>query len=94
MAEPKPRSGSFYGMRIGGTPFENGAWLEDEEFAYPGGGFTRRAYATFPDGRNRVVKCSIPDTYFSIPARARIKGKTVKGFLSSDNGNLTFTEDK
>jgi hypothetical protein len=38
-----------------------------------------------PDGTLRVVKCSTPDTYFSIPARVAIKGKTVKGFITSDD---------
>ncbi len=37
---------------------DDGTWLEPEEFCYPNGGMTRRAYATFPDGINRVVKCA------------------------------------
>jgi len=41
-------------------------WVEPEEAAYPDGGFTRRAYARFPDGRLRVVMVSIPDTYYTI----------------------------
>jgi Glycosyltransferase family 9 (heptosyltransferase) len=54
----------------GETPntFPDGTWLEAESFAYPNGGFTRRAYASFPDGSKKVVKVSIPDTFFTIPA--------------------------
>jgi hypothetical protein len=70
----------------------HGTWLEAESFAYPAGGFTRRAYVELvrnthnpvelPYGRCYVVKCSIPDTYFTIPARLRVKGRTVKGYIS------------
>jgi hypothetical protein len=77
----------------GETPitFPDGTWLEAESFAYPNGGFTRRAYASFPDGSKKVVKVSVPDTFFSIPARAKINGKTVKGYVSTNENTLTFT---
>ncbi len=84
-------------MPIPNTTFPDGTWLEGEEFAYPKGGFTRRAYAECEDGTMRLVKCSIPDTFFSIPARAKINGKMVKGFLSitgTNNDQLIFTESK
>ena len=68
--------------------------LEGEEFTYPSGGLHRRARARCQDGKLRVVKAGIPDTYFSIPARARIKGKTVRGvLLTSDEGVLEFFEE-
>jgi hypothetical protein len=35
-----------------------------------------------PYGEIRAFRASIPDTYFTIPARITVKGKTVKGFLS------------
>jgi hypothetical protein len=79
----KPRNGSFYGMPIHNIEFPDGTWLEGEEFAYPAGGFTRRCFATFDDGSRRVVRCSIPDTYTTIPARARVKGRYVKGYVTS-----------
>lgn len=75
----------------------DGTWVECESFAYPVGGFTRRAYVelrrnphnpiVLPYGERRIVLCSIPDTFYSIPARLRIggrvtKGRTVKGFVS------------
>lgn len=89
---PKARIGSFYEMRIVNIDGANGTWLEGEEFAYPNGGMTRRCYAMCSDGQLRVVKCSIPDTYFSIPAIARIHGKRIKGFITSDESGFTFNE--
>lgn len=94
----------------GGEPPQvlHGTWLESESFAYPAGGFTRRAYVKLrqntnnpielPYGQCYVIKVSIPDTYFSIPARLRIKGKTVKGFVSvvdadTDTARFTFTPE-
>lgn len=88
----------------------HGTWLEPESFAYPNGGFTRRAYVELrqnpnnpilPDvaiGRMRIVRCSIPDTYFSIPARLRFAGRTIKGFISvqdadTDTARYTFTPE-
>ena len=74
-------------------------WLQAEEAAYPHGGFTRRAYCIIrrnpynpdvplPYGELRTVRCSIPDTYFTIPARY----KGVEGFVSvCDDGGFTFT---
>lgn len=59
-------------------------WLEAEEFAYPNGGFTRRARVRMPDGRLRVVRCSLPDTFFSIPAK--VDKRT--GFLMTDEENV------
>jgi hypothetical protein len=45
---------------------------------------TRRARALHPDGKLRVVRCGVADTYFTIPARGR-------GFLSvNDDGVLIF----
>ena len=87
---PTVRNGHYYGMRIVNSDGNNGTWLEGEEFAYPNGGMTRRCYAVCPDGQLRVVKCSIPDTYFSIPATARIQGKRVKGFITTDENGFKF----
>lgn len=87
---PKPRPGSFMGRPIPNQEFDDGTWLEGEEFAYPHGGFTRRAYAECEDGELRLAWCSIPDTAFSLPARVRIGTKTVKGFLTSRAAGLAF----
>ena len=89
---PTPRSGSYYGMTIHNVDAANGTWLEGEEFAYPHGGMTRRCYALCSDGIKRAVKCGIPDTYFSIPAYARIAGKRVKGYVCSDDDGFHFRE--
>lgn len=80
-----PRTGKYFGMPIGSTKCDNGTWIEDEEWAYPKEGFTRRAMARCEDGKVRLCACSIPDTFFSIPARCTINGKRVKGFLTMGN---------
>jgi hypothetical protein len=82
----------FYGKNLTPQVWPDGTWLEPEEFAYPDGGFTRRALARCADGRMHACRVSIPDTFFSIPARAKIDGVTVRGFLSSDESGLTFTQ--
>lgn len=57
-------------------------WLQPEEYAYPHGGQTRKGASIFPDGKIRRVYAGIPDTFFSIPAHARIGGRYVRGFLT------------
>jgi hypothetical protein len=61
-------------------------FLQAEEFAYPHGGQTRKGTAIYPDGQIRRVWAGIPDTYFSIPAHGRIRGKYVAGFLYFEDG--------
>jgi len=84
-------------------------WIDPEERAYPRGGFTRRARVLVranpnaPDalpasvvGHYRMVRASIPDTYFTVPARLRVGRRTVKGFISLGSerrGELTFTPE-
>jgi hypothetical protein len=86
---PTPRKGSYYGMAIHNTVAVNGTWLEGEEFAYPHGRETRRCYAEH-EGTRRVVLCGIPDTYFSIPAKVRIKGKVVRGYVTGEENGFRF----
>lgn len=69
-------------------------WLQAEEFAYPNGGQTRKGLALFEDGQLRRVYGGIPDTFFSIPAHARIKGRYTGGFLTIDEAGLKFTANK
>lgn len=68
-------------------------WLEPEDLAYPNGAMRRRALVfvrpnehnpltDLPIGSLRVVRCGIPDTYSSIPARLTFKGKALKGYIS------------
>jgi hypothetical protein len=78
-------------------------WLEGEELCYPSGGFKRRARVILrrnehnpielPYGTRRVVTCSIPDTFFSIPARLVHNGRRVRGFVSVNDvqGMKVFT---
>jgi len=84
----KPRQGSYLGMPIVNNEFLDKTWLEGEEFCYPSGGMKRRAYARCADGKNRLFKAGIADTFFTIPAT----GRGVKGFLSIDDNSLKFTE--
>ena len=83
--------------------YEGGTWIDPEERAYPHGGFTRRGRvrvarnSTHPDipdlpyGEIRAVRVSIPDTWWTIPARMRVRGKTYQGYVSIENGELQFT---
>lgn len=73
---------------------DNKTWLQAEEFAYPNGGQTRKGAAVFPDGKVRRVWAGIPDTFFSIPAHARIGRHYVAGFLTSNDGVWTFHANK
>ena len=88
MKTPQPRKGRYLGMAIVNVEFPDGSWLEGEEFCYPSGGMKRRAHARCADGEQRLFKAGIPDTFFSIPAT----GNRMKGFLSSDETGLKFTE--
>jgi len=75
--------------------YEKGTWLEAEEAAYPHGGMKRRGLAVWPDGKLRRVWAGVPDTWFSIPAYGRMRGKYVKGFLTvDDDGVLVFHFDE
>lgn len=77
------------------TELNGGTWLQAEELAYDVSltNSPRRARVRCPDGRLRVVTCGIPDTYFSIPARAKVNGTTVGGFVHMDTekGEFRFT---
>lgn len=70
--------------------YGQGTWLQSEEAAYPNGGMKRRGLAKWPDGKLRRVWAGIPDTFYSIPAYGYLRGKRVKGFLTVDDGALTF----
>jgi len=92
---PTPRPCYIFGAGGSTGPTgNNGTWLESENWCYPAGGMTRRAYATCEDGEKRVITCGIPDTFFSIPGRVKIDGVTVKGFVSSDEDGFKFTAYK
>ena len=54
----------------------------------------RRARALFPDGKLRIVRCGLPDTFFSIPVRrdrtVDEHSKGLGGFLVDEDGVLKF----
>ena len=55
-------------------------WLDGESDG------RRRAKVRFSDGSLRIVDCAgTADTFFSIPARARISGKSITGYVTSDD---------
>lgn len=46
-----------------------------------------------PDGFRHVAKItSQPDTFFSIPARIQVRGKTVTGYVTSRENELNTFE--
>ena len=56
-------------------------WIEREELAYatPTGsphGSRRRARVRFVDGKLRIVRVGVPDTWFTIPAKDPRTGRT------------------
>lgn len=62
-------------------------WIYAEELAYPAGSIRqsrRFGLVRCPDGKLRLCKLGIPDTFYTIPARMSIRGKTVAGFVSVD----------
>lgn len=80
---------------------ERETWLEPEERCYPRGGMARRARVRIarnkhnaidlPYGELRIVRAGIPDTAFTVPARLRYRGRTVRGYIAgADDGELDF----
>ena len=62
-------------------------WIGHEEAAYnvPLAGSGRFGRVRFPDGKLRRVRLGVPDSFFSIPARVTLRGKTVSGFVTVDS---------
>lgn len=93
---PEPRAASR-APRLGET------WIESEELAYPSGGFLRRGYVRLRQnphnpialayGTLRLVRLSVPDTFFSVPAKLRWRGRTVDGFVSVVDDEYRFTPE-
>jgi len=73
--------------------YDQGTYLEPEEYTYPSGGFLRRAKALCEDGKVRTFQCSIPDTFFTVPARGKIRGKYVRGYLHIEDNIVKFRGD-
>ena len=72
--------------------FANGTWIESEEVCYPDGAPRRHGRAMCEDGKVRAIRAGIADTWFSIPARVKVHGKTVTGFVTAHDvtGILCF----
>ena len=79
-------------------------WIDPEEYAYPHGRMARKgrvritgnphapnAASNRAIGTIRAIRCGIPDTFFTIPARLHIDLKTVRGFVSVESGANEFT---
>lgn len=74
-------------------------FLADEELAYGARGpILNRPFRAQLDGAEPGVtvtgKAGVPDTFFSIPAFAYIKGKRTRGFIMMDDGLLLFVPYK
>lgn len=85
-------------------------YLEREEAAYTAKGSQRRRFVAYlsvyilghgtTPGRYANTgylvsgRCGIPDTYFSIPAHARIKGRYVAGYLTYQADESTDYESR
>ena len=81
-----------------------GTYVQAEEYAYPNGAMRRKARALvtrnphnpidLPYGQIRAAVAGIPDTFFTIPARMKYRGKNVCGYLTvqhdSPEGALQF----
>lgn len=65
--------------------------IDPEQYAGPFGGQQRRCRAIFHDGKIRTCWAGVPDTFFSIPAHARVRGKYVAGYIGyNQDGEFTF----
>lgn len=58
-------------------------WIEREEACSPSGAQLRKGRAYFPDGVIRAFRAGIPDTWFSIPAHARVRGVYLAGYVTT-----------
>jgi hypothetical protein len=67
-------------------------YLDREELAYnsPLARSPRLGMVRLASGDLRRVRLGVPDTFFTIPARARIKGRTVHGFVFAVDGDYRF----
>lgn len=73
--------------------YKGETWIDREELAYdvPLALSPRRGYVRFPfDGKLRLVRLGVPDTYFTIPARVKLHRKTVTGLVWFDGDSDEF----
>jgi len=67
-------------------------FIMNEELAYdrPLKESDRRGRVRFPDGKLRAVLLGVADTWFTIPARAKVCGRTRHGFVYRDSDSEEF----
>ena len=71
-------------------------WIDSEELAYSSysgrpSNSNRRVRVRFPDGKIRLVRLGVPDTFFSIPAKpshGRIGFVTVAHWTDVERGEV------
>ena len=70
---------------------ENPTWIQSEEYAYnsPLSRSARRGRVRFPDGKLRIVRLGVPDTYFTIPAKPA-RGRIGYVSINTDTGEFEF----
>ena len=85
-----PRATRYCGMWSQPYLLDNETWLEPESHCYPYGGMQRRFRGVCPDGVIRIGRASIPDTFFTIPAKVKVIGKWVTGWVAIEDGVLHF----
>ena len=75
--------------------YAQGTYLQSEEAAYPNGRMARRGLAKWPDGKLRRVWAGLPDTFYTVPAWGRVRGRRVKGYLAvTEDGVLIFNYEE
>ena len=69
--------------------------LDMEEVAYTNGAHQRR-FIAYLDNTELLVsgRCGIPDTYFTIPGHARVKGTYMRGYVTIIDERLVFVPYK
>jgi hypothetical protein len=82
MKQQEPRASHFMGLKEQPILGARGTWLEPESLTYPSGAMLRRCRALCEDGKLRIIRCGLSDTFFSINA-----GK--KGYITSKEDEET-----
>jgi len=80
--EPQPRISHYMFQTEEPYYGAKGTWIEAESITYPSGSMIRRCRALCEDGKLRIIKCGISDTFFSINA-----GK--KGYITTQEDEET-----
>jgi hypothetical protein len=93
MERGKPRTSYFMGSKSEPWYESYGTWVEAEDICYPQGGFIRRAKVLHPDGKLRILRTSIADTYYSLPVTPNT-GYITRHELKDGRGVWVFVKYK